>query len=258
MVELAVACMIRQADDGKDGAGHGRLNRRKKPDDMKAPKFYRRYDYAKSLLPNDFLASLENGVADIEAARSRTGFTIGYPGWNLIYYAMLSHLHPTAFNLVLETGTNWGCTTIILGQALKDSGGQGQVITVEINPDHHARAVDNLRRAGVMDVVTARLGDSKLLLKEIAAAGTPVRCALLDASHLFADVIDEFETVYPLLAPESIVIFDNTYQIAEDHEDQRVYGALRYIKYRFGGNVVNFEFASWHTPGVAIWQKSAT
>jgi hypothetical protein len=224
---------------------------------MKPPQFYRRYDYAKSLLPNHFLASLENGVSDIETAKSRSCFTIGYPGWNLIYYSILSHLHHREFNLVLETGTNWGCTTIILAQALKDSGCQGQVLTIEISPAHHARALDNLQRAGVADVVVPKLGDSKVLLKEIVAKGTPIRCALLDASHLLADVIDEFETVYPSLTPESIVIFDNTYQIAEDHEDQRVYGALKYIKYRFGGNIVNFEFVSWSTPGIAIWQKSA-
>ena len=224
---------------------------------MKPPQFYRRYDYEKSLLPNHFLASLENGVSDIDAAKSRTCFTIGYPGWNLIYYMLLSHLNPSTFNLVIETGTNWGCTTIILAQALKDSGCRGRVVTMEISPDHHARAMNNLVRAGVMDVVTAKLGDSKLLLKEMAEQKFPIRCALLDASHLFEDVIDEFETIYPLLTAESIVLFDNTYQIAEEHEDQRVNGALKYIQYRFGGNVVNFEFVSWSTPGMAIWQKSA-
>jgi predicted O-methyltransferase YrrM len=159
-----------------------------------------------------------------------------------IYYMLLSHLNPSTFNLVIETGTNWGCTTIILAQALKDSGCRGRVVNIEINPDHHARAMDNLVRAGVMDVVTAKLGDSKLLLKEMAKQKFPIRCALLDASHLFEEVIDEFETIYPVLTAESIVLFDNTYQIAEEHADQRVNGALKYIQYRFGGNVVNFEF----------------
>ena len=62
-----------------------------------------------------------------------------------------------------------------------------------------------------MGVVTAELGDSKLLLKKLVAKGISVRCALLGAFHLLADVIDEFEKIYPLLAAESIVIFDNAY-----------------------------------------------
>jgi hypothetical protein len=38
-------------------------------------------------------------------------------------------------------------------------------------------------------------------------------------------------------------------------EDQRVNGALRYILRTHGGNLVNFPFCSWYTPGMAIWQK---
>lgn len=50
--------------------------------------------------------------------------------------------------------------------------------------------------------------------------------------------------------------FDNTYKIADKGEDQRVNGALKIIKNKYGGNLVNFENASWFTPGQAVWQKS--
>ena len=52
-----------------------------------------------------------------------------------------------------------------------------------------------------------------------------------------------------------MVIFDNTYKIAEEGEDPRVNGFLRDMQDRYGGNLVNFEFVSWYTPGLVIWQR---
>lgn len=100
---------------------------------MKAPKFYRKFNYEKALLPNKYLAEREEGVSSIEEAKAKTGLTVGYPGWCLIYYILLCHLHPEKDNIILETGTNEGYTTIILAQALKDSGYKGKVFTVELD-----------------------------------------------------------------------------------------------------------------------------
>ncbi len=105
---------------------------------MKEPKFYRIFDYNKKLLPNKHLALLEEGVKTIDQARKISGASVGYPGWNLIYYLLLSHL-------------------------------------------------DKNRDEG---------------------------------------------------------------------EDTRVYGALKDIKRKYGGNFINLEFVSWFTPGMVIWSKN--
>ena len=81
------------------------------------------------------------------------------------------------------------------------------------------------------------------------------RFACLDASHLYNDVRQEFEIVMPKLTEDALVIFDNTSQIADAGEDQRVSGFLRDIRGLYGGNLVNMEFVSWYTLGLAIWQK---
>lgn len=223
---------------------------------MKKPKFFRQFGYDKTLLPNLFLAELEEGVESIEQAREKSGHTIGYPGWNLIYYILLSHLKPDQWNVIIETGTNLGCSTIILAQALKDSGANGRVYTVELAPENYGKAKYHFSQSGVNELIDARLGDSKEVLKQITQEVSGVRTAFLDASHLLDDVLTEFEIIYPLLDEDSIVIFDNTYQIAEPHEDQRVFGALHKIQEIYGGNLANFEFVSWYTPGMAIWQKT--
>lgn len=222
---------------------------------MKEPVFYRVFDYDKTLLPNPHLAALEAGVGDIEQAKIRTGFTIGYPGWGVLYYATLCSLDPDATNVLVETGTNLGCSTIVLAQALIDSGTDGVVLTVEIDEDYRTRALENLRAAGVADRVVSAQGDAKQVLPEMLQEHGEIRVAFLDGSHLCGDVVAEFALVHPRLAPRGVVLFDNTYQIAEEHEDQRVFGALRHIERLYGGHLVNLPFVSWYTPGFAIWQQ---
>lgn len=222
---------------------------------MKAPLFFRRFDYPKTLLPNSYLASLEEGVNSIGDAQKTTGLTLGYPGWGLIYYLLLSHLVPDGDNIIVETGTNIGCTTIILAQALKDSKSKGHVYTVELELENYNKAVDNLNRAHVANLVTIFNCDSRDALKQVTMRHKDIRIAVLDASHMYQDVIEEFELILPYLNDNALVIFDNTFLIAEPHEDQRVHGALLEITKRHGGNLVNLEFVSWYTPGLAIWQK---
>ena len=222
---------------------------------MKEPRFHRMLQYDRALLPNAHLARLEEGVSTLEMARERSGYSIGYPGWGLLYHVLLSHLDPTRHNNIVETGTNWGCTTIVLAQALIDSGCSGRVYTIEIDSENCKVATDNLLRASVFHRVELVNEDSKKALPAIVEKLDEIRIAFLDASHLYEDVLFEFKTVHPKLNDHSLVIFDNTYQIAEPHEDQRVNGALRYIHKHWGGQLVNFEFVSWYTPGLAIWQK---
>lgn len=222
---------------------------------MKEPKFHRMFQYNRALLPNAHLARLEKEVSTIEMAKERSGFSIGYPGWGLIYHILLSHLDPGRYNNIIETGTNWGCTTIILAQALIDSGCLGRVYTIEIDSKNCEVARGNLLKASVFHKVELINDDSRKALPAIAKQLDEIRIAFLDGSHLCDDVLFEFETIYPKLNNESLLIFDNTYQIAEPHEDQRVNGALRHIRRHFGGQLVNFEFVSWSTPGLAFWQK---
>jgi hypothetical protein len=92
-------------------------------------------------------------------------------------------------------------------------------------------------------------------LPEIAKEINSIRFAFLDASHLYDDVLFEFETLRPKLTDDALVLFDNTYRIADDDEDQRVNGVLKKILNDYGGNLINLEFVSWYTPGLAMWQK---
>lgn len=222
---------------------------------MREPLYRRMFGYPLSLLPNAHLAKLEEGVATIDEARARTGATIGYPGWGLIYHLLLSHLDRAREETLIETGSNVGCTTIVLAQALIDSGCRGRVLTFELDAGNVAAARRNYGLAGVADRIEICEGDVRATFAPRLEGVSGARFAFLDASHRFDDVMFEVETLLPHLAPDGLVLFDNTYRIAEEGEDPRVNGALKRIRRELGGNLINLEHVSWFTPGLAIWQR---
>lgn len=223
---------------------------------MHPPRYHRRFGYDLNLLPNKHLRKLEKGVGDIESAQERTGMTIGYPGWGMLYYLLLCHLEPGKRNVIVETGTNVGCSTIILAQALHDSGCDGLVYSIEVMEKEHSIARRNLEASGVGERVRLIRGDARAELPGVLVREPTIRFAFLDGSHLQNDVLAEFELLLPRLETDALVAFDNTYRIAEGSEDPRVNGALQVIRERHGGNLINLEFVSWYTPGLAIWQRT--
>ncbi len=223
---------------------------------MKDPRFYRMYGYDLAVLPNKRLQELERDVPDLETARTRSGASIGYPGWGLIYQLALCSLDPDRFSTVVETGTNHGCSSIVLAQAIKDRGVGGVLHTIEIDEETAGIARGNIAAAGVGDLVEQHVGASLEVLPGLLDTLPEINLAFLDGSHLMNDALTEFELVLPKLSPGALVVFDNTYEIAEPHEDPRVHGALKEIIGRGEGNLINLPYVSWYTPGVAIWQKA--
>ena len=218
------------------------------------PTLSRRYfQYDRGLLVNSRLREVEEGVSDLETATERSGLSIGYPGWNLLYYTVLCSLSVDRDNLILETGTNWGFSTICLAQALRDSGLAGRVITVDTSSEHLRKAKGNLSAAGLLDLVEMHEMDSLSLLRGEVAINWHVRFAFLDSNHECGHVLQEFDLLYPKLDDTAIVFFDNT--SPQLTEEAHVHLALRELVVRFGGNLVNFPNTSWYTPGQAIWQK---
>lgn len=223
---------------------------------MKDPIYHRIFDYDRNLLPNKVLRELESDVTNIDQAMEKSGLTIGYPGWGLIYYLVMTAIPRDREVVIIETGSNYGCSTIVLAQALKDAGANGRVYSIELDEDNHRRATGNVARAELDDIVTLVQGDSLTRLPEVLRTAGQVDVAFLDGSHLHQHVVQEFKLVQEHLTDRGLVLFDNTYPIAEPDEDQRVYGALKDIQQSAGGNLVYLDFVSWYTPGLAMWQQT--
>ena len=226
---------------------------------MNNPKFYRIFKYNKNLIPNNYVKELESQIADSnidrekpnEEAINKTGFTCGYPEWGILYYCVLCNMDPSIHNNILETGTNIGLSSIILAQGIKDSGIKGSLDTIEINENYYNQSKNNILKSGLSDIINQHLNNSINFLEKNKKK---YQIVFLDGDHKYESVMKEFELIYKNLNNNAIVIFDNTYEI--DKIDGRVNKALIDIKKKYGGNIVNFPFCSWYTPGVAIWQKN--
>ena len=70
------------------------------------------------------------------------------------------------YTKALEIGTSTGHSTIWIAWALHKTG--GRLVTIEIDERRHKEALENLREAGLENIVDARLGDAHDLVRELA------------------------------------------------------------------------------------------
>ncbi|MDN3273448.1 O-methyltransferase [Frankia sp. RB7] len=107
--------------------------------------------------------------------------------------------------VIVEFGTSFGISTLHLAAGLRDNGG-GRLITSEFEPSKAARARENLRDGGLIDLVEIRQGDAlKTLSTDLPDT---IDLVLLDgAKALYPEILDLVED---RLKPGAIIVADNT------------------------------------------------
>ncbi|HWX39217.1 MAG TPA: class I SAM-dependent methyltransferase [Candidatus Sulfotelmatobacter sp.] len=134
---------------------------------------------------------------------------------------MMLNLEPASAQLVsimvrasgvtraLEIGTSNAYSTIWLAWSLAPAG--GRIVSVDRNPDKHALARENLRRAGFLDAVELRTGDATEIVRELAV---PFDLVFLDADRRkFPEIM---EVLLPKIAKRALVIADNVFSHPEE------------------------------------------
>ena len=81
--------------------------------------------------------------------------------------------------VVVECGTAIGYSGLWIARELK-AAGRGKLITVEIDGDRSKQACAHFRRAGLGDVVDARVGDARKVVREIKE---PVDFLFIDCNY---------------------------------------------------------------------------
>jgi predicted O-methyltransferase YrrM len=110
----------------------------------------------------------------------------------------------TAARTIVEFGTSFGISTLHLAAALRDNGG-GRLITSEFEPSKAARARENLKAAGLIDLVEIREGDAL----ETLSVDLPdtIDLVLLDgAKALYPEILSLLES---RLKTGALVVADN-------------------------------------------------
>jgi predicted O-methyltransferase YrrM len=103
---------------------------------------------------------------------------------------------------VLEIGTASGYSGVWLGLALRETG--GRLITLEIDPQRHSRAVRNFKEAGLDDIIDARLTDA---LQEIPKLEGPFDLVFIDAWK--PDYAKYLAMTLPMVRSGGIIIAHN-------------------------------------------------
>lgn len=107
-----------------------------------------------------------------------------------ILYDLIIKNHYTK---ALEIGTSTGRSGIWIAWALSKTG--GKLTTIEIDADRHREALENFKKAGLSNIIEAKLADAHLLVKELKGPFDFVFC---DADKEW--YTNYFIDVYPKLA----------------------------------------------------------
>src|ERR1700720_4760620 len=98
----------------------------------------------------------------------------------------------------LEIGTSNAYSTIWLAWSLAPAG--GQIVSIDRNPDKHAMARENLRRADLLDHVELRTGDATKIARQLAG---PFDLLFLDADR--RKFPEQIQILLPKLADKALV-----------------------------------------------------
>ncbi len=86
---------------------------------------------------------------------------VPYEDGKVLYDVIVKNKYTSA----VEIGTSTGHSTIWIAWALSKTG--GKLITIEIDPERHKKAIENLKAVGLSDYVDTRLADAHDLVKEL-------------------------------------------------------------------------------------------
>jgi predicted O-methyltransferase YrrM len=103
---------------------------------------------------------------------------------------------------VLEVGTFTGWSAIAMARALPPG---GQLVSCDVNEETTAVARRYAEEAGVADRIDFRLGPG---VESLASLEGPFDLAFIDADK--GGYIDYYEAILPKLAPNGVILADNT------------------------------------------------
>jgi len=109
----------------------------------------------------------------------------------------------------VEIGTSNAYSTIWLAWSLAPAG--GRIVSIDRNPDKHALARENLRRADLLDRVELRTGDASEIARQLTG---PFDLVFLDADR--RSFPEQIQILLPKLAQKVLVVADNVLSHPEE------------------------------------------
>jgi len=109
----------------------------------------------------------------------------------------------------VEIGTSNAYSTIWLAWSLAPAG--GRIVSIDRNPEKHALARENLRRADLFDRVELRTGDATEIVRQLTG---PFDLVFLDADR--RKFPEQIQILLPKLTQKVLVVADNVLSHPEE------------------------------------------
>lgn len=162
----------------------------------------RMFDYHRRLLVNPYLAEQESGSHDLRSAVARSGHSLGYPAWNLLYYMLLCSLPPSD-RWSLRPAPTRASPPSSWRRRRWTAGPAAWCVWSTSTPDVDELAKRHAERGGVASRIRFHVGDSREFLvqlrDEVDHEVDHVDFAFLHGDHRAEAVVAEFERLYPLV-----------------------------------------------------------
>lgn len=132
-----------------------------------------------------------------------------YEIWVLMLFKLIRKFKP---EISLELGTAVGISASYQAAALKLNG-HGTVVTLEGAPTLAELSAQHIRGLGLtnFEIVTGRFQDT---LQSVLENHPPIGFAFIDGHHDGKATLDYFDQIYPYLADEAVLVFDDIYYYA--------------------------------------------
>ncbi len=160
------------------------------------------YAEAHSTPPGDVLSRLGEETSALPNAQMSVGHLEG-----LFLRFLVAARKPRR---VLEIGVFTGWSSIAMASVLPEG---GSIVACDVNEETTAIARRYAEEAGVADRIDYRIGDAK---ETIAGLDGEFDLVFIDAWK--DDYVDYYELVLPKLAPDGLILADNTLAALRDNE----------------------------------------
>jgi caffeoyl-CoA O-methyltransferase len=167
------------------------------------PEEVERYAEAHTTPPPELFARLE---AETQAEHSDPQMMVGRVEGALLRF-LVAMARPRR---VLEIGVFTGWSSIEMARGLPEG---GTIVACDVNEETTAIARRYAEEVGVADRIDYRVGDAK---ETIAGLDGPFDLVFIDAWK--PDYVEYYELVLPKLAPDGLILADNTLSALEDNE----------------------------------------
>lgn len=133
-------------------------------------------------------------------------------------FALTSILAPKR---ILEIGLGGAASTLAFAEALRQNGGAGHLVSIDMSPEAISRAtlllkVHGLRRFSTM--LRGSSADPEIRARAAEAVGE-VDMLMIDGDHSFDAVVRDFELYRDLVAPTGVILFHDTGAFPADYVD---------------------------------------